>query len=202
MRGTRTWAGLLAATACAGGLTACGGDRQDAGESGRGYELEVVEASFAKRQTVADSERLRIVVRNVDSAAVPNVAVTIETTPGKAGGAPQAFAADISDPAAADPSRPIWIVDRPPRGGDTAATNTWALGRLPAGSTRAFMWSLTAVKPGTYTVGYRVSPSLTGRSTTTGDRARGSFRVTIGDAPPGARVDADGKVVETPPDAQ
>lgn len=188
---------LTLGAACA--LAACGGKRQDADEPAGHFKVRVVKASFASQQAVAAKQQLRIKVRNADTKAVPNVAVTIATKPGKAGGAPQAFASDIADPNVADPSRPIWIVDKGPVGGDTAVTNTWALGKLPAGATRTFVWKLTPVKPGDYTIRYSVSPGLTGKAKpASGGRTRGAFKVKIDDTPPTARVGDGGKVIESP----
>lgn len=188
---------LTLGAAC--GIAACGGARQDADEPSGHFKVGVVKASFPAQQAVAAKQRLRIEVRNADSKAVPNVAVTIATRPGKAGGAPQAFSSDIADPRAADPSQPIWIVDKGPVGGETAVTNTWTLGRLPAGQTRTFVWKVTPVKPGSYTMRYSVSPGLTGKAKpASGARTRGTFKVKIDDTPPTARVGDGGKVIESP----
>jgi hypothetical protein len=186
---------LLAAVQVAG----CGGgQRQDADEPSGTFKVEVVDASFPAKQSVADATELRIRVRNADSKALPDVAVTIETTPkDSTGGAPEAFASDVQDPTLSDRSRPIWIVDQGPSGGDTASTNTWALGPLKAGATREFRWKLTAVKPGDYTVAYSVSPGLSGKAKPSGG-GTGSFKVSIDDTPPAARVGADGKVIRDP----
>ena len=48
----------------------------------------------------------------------------------------------------ADPNRPVWIVDDGPRGGETAYTNTWALGRVAPGQTKTFEWRVTPVEAG------------------------------------------------------
>jgi hypothetical protein len=191
-------AGLLFGAAGCGG-----GERQDAAEKGGSYRVEVVSASFPSKQSISDAAKLRIRVRNADSKPLPNVAVTIETTdPTDAGGSPQAFASDVADPNLSDRSRPIWIVDQGPSGGDTAYTNTWALGRLKGGETRTFRWKLTAVKPGDYTVEYAVSPGLNGKAKAAGGAGTGSFKVSIDDTPPSARVDSDGEVVDSTGDAE
>jgi hypothetical protein len=194
---------LLCAGVCvaaAVGVAGCGGgERQDANEKSGNYRVEVVSASFPSEQSIADAAKMKIRVRNADTKALPNVAVTIETKDKKdASGAAQAFASDVSDPNLSDRSRPIWIVDQGPSGGDTAYTNTWALGPLKAGETRTFEWKVTAVKPGDYTIDYSVSPGLTGKAKLQGNRGSGRFKVTIDDTPPDARVDADGKVIREP----
>jgi hypothetical protein len=90
----------------------------------------------------------------------------------------------------------VWVVDEGPKGGDSAATNTWALGRLGAGESKTFTWKVTAVEPGDYTIKYRISPGLNGKAKlASGGRTAGSFKVSIDDKPVPARVDDDGNVV-------
>jgi hypothetical protein len=191
MRGS--WVCVAVVTAA---LAGCGGgDRQDKAEPEGSFRLQVTGASFPAKQSIAERSTLRIQVRNTDSKTAPNVAVTIETAAKQAGGAPQAFAQVRSDPGLADPSRPVWILDRAPTGGETAYTNTWALGPLRAGETKTFEWRVTAVQPGSYTVGYRVSPGLAGKAKLAGGQGAGRFRVTVDDAPPDARIADDGTTV-------
>ena len=192
----RTAAALAAlAAAAAGGCG--GGERQDADEPAGDYRLEVVEARFPRSQTLAEDAVLTIAVRNADAEAVPNVAVTVETVPGRDGSAPVAFGREAGDPALADGARPVWIVDQGPRGGDAAYVNTWALGRLGPGRTARFEWRLTAVRPGRYTLAYRVAPGLDGSSRLApGSRgAQGTFTVAIAGAPREVRVGEDGAFV-------
>jgi hypothetical protein len=191
-------AGALGLTAV--GAAGCGGGpRQDASEKSGHYRVEIVGASFPAKQSIADATQLKIVVRNADTKPAPNVAVTIEThDPQDPSGAPQAFASDVQDPNLSDRSRPIWIVDQGPVGGDTAYTNTWALGPLKAGEIRTFRWKVTAVKPGAYTVDYSVSPGLNGKAKQSGGRGSGQFKVTIDDRPPDAKVGDHGQVIREP----
>jgi hypothetical protein len=184
--------GVAAAALIAAG---CGGERQDAGEPEGEFRVHVTEASFPARQSIAQRARLRIDVENAGDRTAPNVAVTVETKPA-GGGAPAAFAARVADTRLADAEKPVWVLDEGPKGGTTALTNTWAVGSLAAGDTTTFEWRLTAVRPGTYTVAYRVSAGIHGRArVASGERVRGSFEVTIADAPVPARVDDDGNVV-------
>ena len=182
----------LAGLAVAG----CGSERQDAAEPEGEFTLEVLEASFPERQTTAQHATLRLSVRNTDDRDLPNLAVTIATE-GSGGGEPAgAFEIAAADARLADKGQPVWIVDRGPAGGDTAATNTWTLGRMFPGETREVEWRLTAVRPGTYTVNYSVSPGLYGRAVpANGQRTSGSFRVEISDEPVPARVNGKGEVV-------
>ena len=193
-RATATGCTLLLALAGCGG-----GERQDASEPSGDFKVEIVDASFPAEQTIADASEMKITVRNADTKALPNVAVTVATEPGESGGAPQAFSGDIADPNVADASRPIWIVDQGPVGGDTAYTNTWALGPLKPNETKEFVWKVTAVKPGDFTIDYSVSPGLTGKAkAATGGTVKGSFKVTVDDTPPDARVGDNGEVIREP----
>jgi hypothetical protein len=194
--------GVAGAAALAVAVAGCGGgERQDVNEKSGSYRVEVANATFPAKQSIAEPTEMRIEVRNADTKPLPDVAVTIETSAkGAAGGAPEAFASDIQDPSVSDRSRPIWVVDQGPGGGDTAYTNTWALGPLKAGETRTFRWKVTAVKPGDYTVEYAVSPGLNGKAKAAGGAGTGSFKVSIDDSPPSARVGSDGEVIRSPDD--
>jgi len=193
MRGAAAVAAVCVGLAAAG----CGGERQDADEPSGEFSLQVVDASFPARQTLAKHATMRIAVRNTDDRELPNLAVTVETEPPTGGDrGTAAFAQASDDPRLADAERPVWIVDREPEGGTTAYTNTWALGPLVPGQTKEVEWRLTAVKAGDYTVNYRVSPGLHGKAVpAAGQRTTGSFRVTIDDEPPPARVNDRGEVV-------
>ena len=189
---SRSAIAMLALTATVAGCG--GGARQDADEPSGSYKLEVADAKFPASQSIAESATMEVRVHNADTKAAPNVAVTVETDPAKAGEGTIAFGQRVDDNRLSDPERPVWIVDEGPTGGDSAATNTWTLGRLGAGETKVFRWKVTAVEPGDYTINYRVSPGLTGKATLA-DNAEGSFDVTIEDKPVPARVNAKGEVV-------
>ena len=119
---------------------------------------------------------MRLAVRNTDDRELPNLAVTIATEGADGGDPASAFAVAAEDTRLADRNQPVWIVDRGPEGGETAATNTWAVGPVFPGQTRELEWRLTAVRPGTYTVNYRVSPGLYGKAVpANGQRTTGSF---------------------------
>jgi hypothetical protein len=186
------------AAACAAVLGCGGGDeRQDADEPAGEYRVDVKRASFPSEQRLASRATMTIEVFNPADVRVPNVAVTIETEPQPGGEAPLAFGQRVADTTLADPGRPVWIVDRAPRGGDTAYTNTWALGELGPGETKRFVWRVTAVQPGSYAVGYRVAAGLDGKARLAdgSSRTKGTFRVTIDDSPVDARVGDDGQVI-------
>ena len=178
-------------------VAGCGsGPRQDANEPSGSYKLEVAAAKFPASQSIAQDSRMIVTVRNDDTKAAPNVAVTVETDPSKAGQGTVAFGQRVDDSRLSDNERPVWVVNEGPPGGDSAATNTWALGRLGPGETRTFTWKVTAVEPGSYTLRYRISPGLAGKAKLAeGGRTDGLFKVTIDDKPVPARVNDKGQVV-------
>ena len=195
MRAPRHIVPLLCAVAAGSG---CGGaERQDADEPEGSFRLEVTEASFPARQSIAERATMRVRVRNPEQRTVPNVAVTVETEGATPGAGAVAFAQRRDDPRLADPNRPVWVLDEGPGGGTSAYANTWSLGPLRSGQTKTFEWKLTAVAAGRHSVAYRVSPGLAGKARldSGSSKARGTFTVTIADAPVPARVDDDGDVV-------
>ena len=172
-----------------------GGARQDANEPSGDFKVEVVNASFPRVQHIAQTVVLRVRVRNADSRELP-VAVTIETASPNAAVGASSFGQGSLDPALADSSRPIWVLENGPHGGDTAVTNTWFAGRLRPGQSRLMTWRLVAARAGTYTVNYRVSPGLTGKGRPASvANSGGRFRVVIADEPVPARVGPGGSVI-------
>src|SRR4051794_23966531 len=144
---------LIAAGAAALAVAGCGGGtRQDAAEPSGTFQVDVVRASFPTKQHLAEPERFVIAVRNTGDKTVPNVAVTVSS-----------FAARSEQAGLADPERAVWVIDASPRGGDTAYTNTWALGRLAPGQTRRFVWRVTAAQAGTHTLKWQGRPRLNGK---------------------------------------
>jgi hypothetical protein len=183
----RVTAGALAIGLAA--LAGCGGEeRQDADEPRGTFRVQVLDASFPERQRLAQQEEMTIRVRNAGGEAVPNVAVTVDS-----------FSFRSQQAGLADPERPNFIVDAAPRGGTTAYAGTWALGRLAPGQTRDFTWRVTAVRPGTHTIRWRVAAGLDGKARAVGTDGRqpaGQFDVRVSDRPPASRVDPEtGRVV-------
>jgi hypothetical protein len=181
LSGVRRGFPLLLAALVAG----CGGDaaRQDADEPTGRWTVDVEEASFPRAQHVSRAATLRIRVRNEEDRAIPNVAVTVE-----------GFGGRSTQSGLSDANRPVFIVDRAPTGGTTAYTNTWALGRVPRGGEREFVWRVTPVEAGRHEVRYRVAAGLDGKAVAQlpGGRApAGRFRVTVSGAPADARVDPE-----------
>jgi hypothetical protein len=181
------WAGLATAVV-AFAVAGCGGGRQDANEPSGTFTMHVVKASFPSSQSLAEQQALTIAVKNTDSRAIPDLAVTVDS-----------FSTRSQQPGLADPNRAVWIVDVAPAGGTTAYTNTWVLGSVPPGATRTFTWKVTAVQPGTHTIKYRVAAGLNGkaRAKVDGqDHYQGTFTVDISGKPAQSTVDPNtGKVI-------
>ncbi|HEV2999975.1 MAG TPA: hypothetical protein VGW75_04470 [Solirubrobacteraceae bacterium] len=188
MRGLRGSATAFFALGAALAAGCGGGERQDADEPRGNWTVDVVQASFPTEQRLAEQVALRLRVRNADSKPIPNLAVTVD-----------GFSRRSEQAGLADPSRPVWVIDDGPRGGTTAYTNTWALGRVKAGEVKEFVWHVTPVKAGRFEVKYRVAAGLDGRAKAVlagGRRPAGSFAVAVSRKPDDARVDPDtGQVV-------
>jgi hypothetical protein len=176
-----------------------GGTRQDAGESEAIYSVAVPRATFPVRQDLAEHSEMRIVVRNLSSHTIPNIAATIQAAGG--GTETDAFGYLTDAAGVQSRSRPVWVLDAGPRNGDTAAPNTWALGPLRPHRAKTFVWRVSAVRAGRYTLTYRLAGSLTGRSQLRlgdGSAPRGSFTVRVSRAPGQTRVTPGGKIVRVP----
>jgi hypothetical protein len=192
---TATGAAVAAALAVGCG----GGTRQDAGEHAATYPVDVVAASFPPRQDLAQHTALRISVRNAGDRTIPDLAATIEAD--AHGTAVASFGRQLDAPGLSSSSRPVWVVDAGPSGGDTAASNTWALGALAPHRTRTFVWRLSAVQPGRYRVTWRLFGSLSGRSqlrVADGRPPQGVFAVAISRGAATVRVTPDGRIVRVP----
>ena len=189
MRGLRGSATVCALAALFVAGCGGGGERQDEDEPSGNFSVDIVSATFPEQQELAERVALRLRVRNADSKTIPNLAVTVE-----------GFSRRSQQSGLADPSRPVWVIDEGPRGGVTAYTNTWALGKVKAGETKEFVWQVTPVKSGRFEVKYRVAAGLDGKAKAVlagGDRPAGTFAVEVAREPDQSRVDPDsGDVVE------
>jgi hypothetical protein len=172
-----------------------GGPRQDADEPSGTFKVQIVGASFPKRQHIAQTVLLRLRVRNADRRQLDNVAVTVLTR-APTGAAPAAFGQRQAPPnELASSERPVWVLDKGPTGGDTADARVWDAGPLFPGQEKTMTWHLVAARAGTYTVAYRVFPGLTGKAKAARGRTSGVFRVRILDKPVAAHVAPGGRVV-------
>ncbi len=146
-------------------LAGCGGPaRQDEDEPSGRYPVEITEAKFPKEQKLAKSSRIKIGVRNVGTKVIPNVAVTLSTGVGGASSGEESEGLDYADPGNEDISKPIFVIDTEPRGGQTSYRETWALGELRPGQTKTFAWDVTAVEARPYDIKYRVAAGLDGKA--------------------------------------
>ncbi len=206
-------------------LAGCGsGARQDASEPAGNFPVAVTTATFPASQRLSEHTHLVLAIRNTGSKTIPNVAVTIcnvtcaYPAPAGEGTDAAAFADDLQQTGLANPSRPIWIVDRPPGacnvgcqpgstagsgspgGAVTAYSNTWALGSLAPGRTAKFDWAVTAVAPGRHVVAWEVAAGLNGKAKAVvqgGGLPHGTFAVTIHSAPSESYVNNNGQIVTT-----
>ncbi len=209
---------IIAGVAVTLALSACGsGANQATNEPSGHFKVAVSSASFPALQRLAQQSHLVISVRNTGSHAIPNLAVTICNTscayPSQngQGTSAQAFAQNLNQPYLANPSRPIWIVNKAPgpclyscrNGGPgayvTAYSNTWALGhQLPPGHTATFDWAVTAVSAGSHVVAWQVAAGLNGKAKAVladGSQPGGTFLVHIAHRPQQSYVNNAGKVV-------
>ncbi len=198
-------------------LAACGsGQTQAASEPNGHFPVRITVQSFPPSQRLAERTRLVIVVRNAGHKTIPNIAVSIcnvscsANAPAGEGTSAAAFAQNIDQPYLANPSRPVWIVDRPPgpcryscrNGGQgswvTAYSNTWAAGSLRPGHTARFVWGVTAVAAGQHVVAWQVAAGLNGKAKAVlagGGRPQGTFAVNITRAPQQSYVNNNGQIV-------
>lgn len=145
---------LAALGAAAFALAGCGGgESQDASEPSGDFKLSVVDSSFPRAQSLAETSPLRITLRNDGDTTVPNVALTVD-----------GLSADSAAADNADRERPVWVVNQAPVGGVTAYVNTWALGPLKPSEQKTFTWSVTAIRPGVHTLRYRAGAGLHGKA--------------------------------------
>lgn len=208
--------GIIAAVAAPLLLSACGGQRQDVGEPRANFTVAVQKATFPASQRLSEHTHLVIAVRNAGNRTIPDVAVTVTNPQG--GTSAESFGeflpqVEASGLGLANRSRPVWIIDQPPGlcgyscksggpgGAVTAYSDTWALGALKPGDTATFIWAVTAVKPGTYTVQYHIAAGLNGKAKAVladGTAPVGRFQVTVHTKPAQSYVNDAGKIVTTP----
>jgi hypothetical protein len=204
------------------GLAACGGgERQDANEPSGNFHVKVSKASFPADQLLANSENLRLAIKNTGSKTIPDLAVTIHTGRIKAGvtatGTGQgSFNIRLNNPNLSNPNRPVWVLDNdypkllepgakvnelhaaPTAGAEAAQTDTFQFGQVAPGATRDIFWRVVPVMAGTYPVHYDIEAGLQGNAkavTSSGGKVRGGFVVTIERKVPETCVTGNGQVV-------
>lgn len=166
-----------------------GGQRQDASEPSGNFKIQVVRATFPLKQSLAKHSRMVIAIKNVDNKTIPNIAVTVKS-----------FDVRKTDPNLADPRRPQFVVNQGPPGGDTAYVGTSALGPLAPGKTKTFVWDVTAVAAGKYSLKYEVAAGLNGKARAVladGTMPTGTFSGTVSSQAPQAHVADNGHTIVT-----
>ncbi|HZV73322.1 MAG TPA: hypothetical protein VFF79_06370 [Conexibacter sp.] len=183
-------------------LAGCGGSGSSSSEQAATYPVAVPRATFPAQQSLAEHVELQIAVRNAGTRTIPNVAATLATGSGTNGAAVEAFGSRLDETGLASHSRPVWIVDAGPSNGDTAYTNTWALGPLAPHVTKVFTWHVVPIRAGHYTLRYLLTGSTSGRSQLRlvhGGAPHGSFTIHVNGKPATVRVTPDGKIVSVIP---
>lgn len=168
-------------------LAGCGGaERQDEDEPSGEFPVEITRAEFPSSQKLAKRSEFVIGVKNTGSETIPNIAVTVKS-----------FDYEKEADNLADPSRPVFVVNRAPQGAETAYVDTSALGPLKPGEEKEFVWNVTAVRAGAYKINWTVSAGLDGKAKALedGQVPQGSFSGNVSDEAPDARVADDGKTV-------
>jgi hypothetical protein len=168
-------------------LASCGGaERQDEDEPSGNFPVEITKAEFPSDQKLAKRSEFVIGVKNAGDETIPNIAVTVKS-----------FDYKKEAENLADPSRPVFVVNRGPEGGETAYVDTSALGPLKPGEEKEFVWNVTAVRAGEYKINWTVAAGLDGKAKATedGKTPTGSFSGTVSNEAPDARVADDGKTV-------
>ena len=206
--------GLLLAL-CSLGIAACGGgERQDADEPEGEFPVDVVNASFASKQRLAQTSDLTLSVANTGEETIPDLAITIwtdaegapgvetdgtdtdttgtATSEGSAGTATEesgplaagSFSVLSEQPDLAIPSRPVWILEQ---GYPKLAGQTASAG-AEAAQTDTF--SFGALEPNeTREIVWRVTPVQPGTYTV-------HYRIAAGLQGKAVAVTNDGSVPE------
>jgi hypothetical protein len=199
----------LAALAAAALLGACGGSSSSSDdEPGGTFHVKVTEASFPTDQKLGQTALLQLGIRNTGKRTVPGLAVTF-TIAGKQGGESSIpFAVRDPQPELASPDRPVWVLaatyprlhgSSQPGGTSTSNRRTFSFGPLTPGATTRAVWKLSAVRPGKYTVLYRINAGLTSKTkakTAGGVAPGGALTAQISDALPETEVNDSGELVE------
>jgi hypothetical protein len=202
-------------------LAGCGAlPAQDENEPEGKFPVDVVRADFPEQQKLAKDSQLVIEVKNEGKKEIPDVNVTVHGFSRKL---KDPTDPDKIDPTVANPSRPVFVVDKspieflrdpgkgeqslvdrevnPPYGRETAYVNTYSLGELAPKDTALFRWNVSAVEAGPYKLEYTVNVGLDGVAEAVsegGEPLEGEIRGVISDRSPPARVlSSDGETIVT-----
>lgn len=190
-------------------LGACGGSGTSSDDEPTGtFHVKVTEASFPSKQALGQTSLLALGIRNTGKRTVPGLTVTF-TIAGKQG-VDSSLPFGVSDQGAglAQSERPVWVLAQTyprlhgssdPGGASTSNRKTFDFGPLKPGATTKAVWKLSAVRPGKYTLLYRIDAGLSGKArakTTGGVAPGGSFATEISEELPETEVNGSGEIVE------
>ena len=192
--------GIAAFSGCGSEEIGAQYDNETAGE----YPVEVKAAMFKPRQTVSKTYNFRLAVENTGEETIPAINAVIGL-PGR--GSTLAFAYADPQPGLAYDQRPVWVLENgypklagtTGRGGaSTSSERTFNFRELEPGATARMIWRVTAAKPGTYRVSYRISAGLGGDAVAVdnaGEQPRGLLPARITARARLTRVNEKGQVV-------
>jgi hypothetical protein len=199
----------LAALAVAALVGACGGDSSaDSDEPSGTFQVKVTEAEFPSLQRLGQTSQLRLAIRNTGERTVPGLTVTFTVAGERGGSSSLPFGVNDPQPELAQPDRPIWVLaatyprlrgSSDPGGSSTSNRKTFAFGALEPGETTKPVWKLSAVRPGKFTLTYRIDAGLGGEAkaeTEGGVAPGGSFSTEVTERLPETEVTDSGEIVE------
>lgn len=204
----RSRIGAVVAFAAIVGAAILGGCGSSSGsdEPSGTRQVRVVNAQFPTEQSLGQTTLLRIGVRNEDDDPIPGLTFTISIA-GRAGeDSTLPFGVRDPQPGLAQPDRPVWVLSEgypkllgssEPGGAEGAALKTYTFGALKPGKATEAVWKLSAVRKGTFRLGFSVGATGDVRlETPDGAKPGGSFAVTISPEVPDVTVNGKGEVVE------
>ena len=154
---TRTLPALVALMLLAAALlvAGCGGERGDANATTGNFKVKVVSWRFPKQQPLGKPQNFTIVVRNVDSQAIPQLVLTV-----------RGLREFVKQPGTASNTRPIWLPNEVNYANvtpnSTSTGTTYSLGKLDAGQRRSFTLPMTPIRRGEHSIGYVLAGNIYG----------------------------------------
>ncbi len=190
-------------------MSACGGGdtSSEVKEPAGTYSAQVVEAEFPTAQRLGQTSLLRLGIRNPGRRTIPALTVTISTVGKEGQTSSLPFGFRDPQPGLAQPDRPVWVLEAgypkradttDPGGAQSSSQKTFNLGPLKPDETAEWVWKVSAVKTGRYTIRYGIDVGLTGAAkveTPAGVQPGGTFAVRISSVPPNTVVTDSGDVV-------
>jgi hypothetical protein len=200
----------LVALAAAALLGACGGgdSSADADEPTGSFQVKVTEAKFPTLQRLGQTSLLQLGIRNTDDRTIPGLTVTFTVAGERGESSSLPFGVNDPQPELAQPDRPVWVLSETyprlsgattPGGASTASRKTFSFGALKPGKSVKAVWKLSAVRPGKFTLLYRIDAGLRGAAkakTDGGVAPGGSFSTEITQRLPETEVNDSGEIVE------